>query len=78
MPPENADDARTIARRGGVHGSLPSGGRHLFPVTGRGRNVTLGGPGPPARDIVFTTPGGDEILVEDLAWEDVFVGWYPG
>ena len=29
-------------------------------------------------NVVFTSSGGDEILVEELEWVDASVGWYPG
>ena len=29
-------------------------------------------------DVVFTSDDGDELLVEELEWVDVSVGWYPG
>lgn len=29
-------------------------------------------------NVTFASSGGAELLVEELEWEDVFVGWYPG
>jgi len=29
-------------------------------------------------NIVFTSSGGDELVLEELEWMDVSLGWYPG
>lgn len=28
--------------------------------------------------VVFSSDGAEDILVEEVVWTDVFVGWYPG